>query len=127
MIRLEWREAAAHRVSCDVDMYEDGAVEAEALLRAIDSVRLLFIRAIAPEMSRVVNLILTAEFRQMEQTFAAAWKAHVRTFIGECGFKSREVDWSDSASSIHGPSLGPAASARGVFGPRIEVRRASDL
>jgi hypothetical protein len=96
-------------------MYEDGAVEAEALLRAIDSVRLLFIRAIAPEMSRVVNLISTAEFRQMEQTFEAAWKAHVRTFIGECDFKSHEVNWSDPAPSIHGPSLGPAASARGVL------------
>jgi hypothetical protein len=110
----ELHHAVTHRVSCDVDHYDDGAVAAEALLRAIDSVHLLFVRAITPDTLNV-SLISTNEFRDLEQTFEAAWRANVRVFSGECLVRAHEVNWSDPATVSDTPPLGPAADIKTVL------------
>jgi len=103
-----------HCVPCDVDLYEEGAVEAEALLRAIDSARLLLIRAISTDTAKAGD-ISTSEFRRLERTFEAAWKANVRVFAGRCVTKLHEVNWNDSAASSNTPSIAPAGDVKTVF------------
>jgi hypothetical protein len=110
----ELQHAVAHRVSCDIDPYEDGAVEAELLLSAIDSVRLLVARAVAPDTPKVAGSE-KSEFRRLEQAFESAQKANLRVFVGQRLAKSHEVNWDNAIALNDRPSLGPAAEVKAVL------------